>query len=551
MTRQDNCRSILNDMKIQYEEIDGSDRESRDARNELFKVSKLWGRYPQLFVSQPSGENVFWGEWEQINESNSKGTLIKDLAKIIFGDQVVEEDEEEEANAESEKNGDDIIHISDDEDEGSDEGEGSDEEEEGGEEGDNAEEEEAEPLENGDAHGDDDDSESSALKPSVEEQFMKKSAGILTFEEEEDEGPAKESEEQAEEKLKEVQAAESPIPQDASSKRHVSPKLLKYAKPLTWENTLVGISISGFDIGTSQGPMADESWYKEVGDGLESISQCRSVPRPRRQISLPEMVFPTAHVALEGHGVWMSWDALDAMEEWARAHKEIPVNSGAEYRGVSVLKAKDAKLWEAKRQHMSSLNSNVPSVFHYDWTFSSPFCGKIEGGSWVELDESGMRTQLLTDKTSPILFFDEIILFEDDLHDNGQVEFSVKLRVMPSCAYVLARLFVRVDNVVVRVRETRLLIDFFGVKPQIFRDVSWRECYWENLEANGLPSDVRSWTFNAADVASFHNLIQKLPEIDPPENIFKHAMLEPDKALGGSVSQLNASGVNTGNIYEL
>ncbi|EEC45179.1 predicted protein, partial [Phaeodactylum tricornutum CCAP 1055/1] len=104
-----------------------------------------------------------------------------------------------------------------------------------------------------------------------------------------------------------------------------------------------------------------------------------------------------------------------------------------------------------------------------------------------------MRTELLTDTSIPILFFDEIILFEDDLHDNGQVEFSVKLRVMPSCAYVLARLWLRVDNVVVRIRETRLLVDFFGIKPKIFRDVTWRECYWGELGAHGLPTDVRSW----------------------------------------------------------
>jgi type 2A phosphatase activator TIP41 len=204
---------------------------------------------------------------------------------------------------------------------------------------------------------------------------------------------------------------------------------------------------------------------------------------------------------------------------------------------------------------MSAVNSNVPSVFHYDWTFSTPFAGKVEGGSWVELDESGMRTELLTDSSSPILFFDEIILFEDDLHDNGQVEFSVKLRVMPSCAYVLARLFVRVDNVVVRVRESRLLIDFFGIKPQIYRDVKWRECYWDKLSAEGLPSDVKSWTFDGGDIATFHGLVHKLPEVEPPKDVFKYAVLEADKSLGGSVSQLQASsskpGLSNAELYEL
>jgi type 2A phosphatase activator TIP41 len=506
MSRQENCRTILNEAKLSYEEIDGSDRESRDARNELFKVSKLWGRYPQIFVSLPSGENIFWGEWEKLNECKNSDTLLKEFA-LTMG-------------------------IDDNSPSTQDETEEDDEAEETPEPEEDEEEEEGNPL------------DGIPIKPSEDKIFMDKAAGILDFETDDEDDvpePKKEEEVPDEEKLNEMKAVASPIPQDASLKRHVSPQILKYAKPLTWENTLVGISISGFDIGTSQGPMADESWYKEVGNGLESISQCKSAPRPRRQISLPEMIFPTAHVALEGHGVWMSWDALDAMEEWARAHQQIPVNSGSENKGVSVLKAKDAKLWESKYKSMSSANSNVPSVFHYDWTFSSPFCGKIEGGSWVELDESGMRTQLLTDKTSPILFFDEIILFEDDLHDNGQAEMSVKLRVMPSCAYVLARLFVRVDNVVVRVRETRLLIDFFGITPKIYRDVTWRECYWEDMAANGLSTDVRSWTLKSNDPAAFHANLQKLPEIQLPSKIFKHAMLEPDKKPGASTSQLQTS----------
>lgn len=71
-----------------------------------------------------------------------------------------------------------------------------------------------------------------------------------------------------------------------------------------------------------------------------------------------------------------------------------------------------------------------------------------------------MRMELLKDQSVPILFFDEFILYEDDLHDNGQCQYSVKLRVMPTCAYILARLWVRVDNIIVRLRETRVLIDF-------------------------------------------------------------------------------------------
>jgi hypothetical protein len=57
----------------------------------------------------------------------------------------------------------------------------------------------------------------------------------------------------------------------------------------------------------------------------------------------------------------------------------------------------------------------------------------------------------LTDQSVPI-FFDEVILLEDDLHDNGEVQISVKLRVMPTCVFILSKLFL-VDGVLPRQSE--------------------------------------------------------------------------------------------------
>jgi type 2A phosphatase activator TIP41 len=371
--------------------------------------------------------------------------------------------------------------------------------------------------------------------------FLNASSGILEFEDEDESGDEEEFEDEEDESFPETptkellkpDAAESPIPQDISKKRHISPKLEKYAKPLTWENTLVGISIAGFDIGTSQGPMGDELWYSEMGGALEQMSQSRAASRSRRKLCLPEMVFPTAHVAIEGHGIWLSWDVTDALEEWAKAHREISLHSSVSNQGVQVLKVKDAALWE-KKQSKIKLDPNTPSRFHYDWSYSTPFCGKLEGGHWSELDESGMRLELLTDQSVPILFFDEVILFEDDLHDNGQAEFSVKLRVMPSCAFILARYWLRVDDVVVRVRETRVLIDFFGMKPSFYRDVTWRECWWEDLRGKGLPTDLKSWTYEGRETPEWAALLKSIPEAKLPDGICKYAVMEHGETNGGN-----------------
>lgn len=325
---------------------------------------------------------------------------------------------------------------------------------------------------------------------------------------------------------------------DASHKRHVSPILSQYAIPLKWDDALVGLSIAGFDIGTSQGPIANAEWYSINNESLEELAQPMSMTKKqRRKIILPEMVYPIAHVALEGHGIWLSWDATDCLRDWASSHSHIALNATSDivYKGVSVMKSKDAKLWEQRiRQQQKGGVSDASAIFHYDWTYSSPFSVKMEGGSWVELEESGMRMDLLTDQNAPILFFDEIVLYEDDLHDNGHVQYSIKLRIMPTCAYILARLWVRVDNVVVRIKETRVLVDFFGIQPQVYRDVTWRSCSWDELASNGLPTTVNAWSCENGETAEWHSLVQRLPEDALPDDVIPYAVLEYGKSASQS-----------------
>lgn len=72
-----------------------------------------------------------------------------------------------------------------------------------------------------------------------------------------------------------------------------------------------------------------------------------------------------------------------------------------------------------------------------------------------------------------IAFYDEVILFEDELADHGAAVFSVKIvsghtpfqttkqpsplqRVMASGFFILSRFFLRVDGVLVRLNDTRI-----------------------------------------------------------------------------------------------
>lgn len=73
-------------------------------------------------------------------------------------------------------------------------------------------------------------------------------------------------------------------------------------------------------------------------------------------------------------------------------------------------------------------------------------------GEWVTCEPGGIDRQLLRDQSSPILMYDDVVLFEDFIHDHGVVRMSVKTRTMPRCWYVLLRYWLRVDGVVMKVR---------------------------------------------------------------------------------------------------
>ena len=322
-----------------------------------------------------------------------------------------------------------------------------------------------------------------------------------------------------------------------SRRRHVSDRLEEFqAKPLLSDDTLIGISIRGWDIATSQGPIGDEGWFNEATTIIEDLSQYQFKKSPRhRKVGLPEMVFPSAHVALTRSkgDLFLSWDAIDALKEWSEAHQAIPLeDSTISYRGVNVLKTSDAKLWKSKHESSSSaaaaaLNT-ADAIFHFDWTYSTPFIGKLYGmagyNGWTKLEASGMPMHLLTDQSVPILYFDEVILYEDDLHDNGEVQLSMKLRVMPTCAYILSKLFVRVDNVLLRLRESRLLVDFGN--HTLYRDVTWRECQWDNLEQHMLPTNVRAWTPDNKELPAFMQLLNKIPLVNVPEDMLAYAEMK-------------------------
>lgn len=368
-------------------------------------------------------------------------------------------------------------------------------------------------------------------------------------------------------------------------------------------SNIAGIEIENWKIVTSQGPIGDSEWFDSVTAALEPLSQPRPLPvldpdtqSTRRQLALPEMVFPNAFAQLQftptvssraeetardstpftPTSLVLSWNPMDCLAEWAEAHQYIPMpqtiaNNGNEghtteaetnppgYRGVSVLKSSDASLWRKKRQRQNNASTSTTSAplvssttFHYDWTFSSPYWGTLllaprydscatatnDTMAWERLETSAMPMQMLTDRTLPILYFDSINLLEDDLHDNGLMQCTIKVRVMPTCAYILSQLFVRVDHVLVRLKETRLLVDWTYKNDQtpkrsgrLIRDIAWKEIAWSLIPS--AHQDIKAWTTpeeqpqqhsSPEAAAAFHQRLQGLPQIPLPDDMPSHSV---------------------------
>ena len=116
----------------------------------------------------------------------------------------------------------------------------------------------------------------------------------------------------------------------------------------------------------------------------------------------------------------------------------------------------------------------------FDWSYSTDYKGTISAITTPFTASERLFTpatepiplQLLK-RPDPILFFDEVMLYEDELADNGIAMMSCKIRVMPARLLLLCRFFMRLDNVIIRIRDTRVYVEFSTAK--VMREYVARE----------------------------------------------------------------------------
>ncbi|XP_044529014.1 TIP41-like protein [Gracilinanus agilis] len=120
-----------------------------------------------------------------------------------------------------------------------------------------------------------------------------------------------------------------------------------------------------------------------------------------------------------------------------------------------VLKVACAGEWEESR----TMGEHYKEIIRpYDWTYTTDYKGTLLGKA-LKLKVVPMTDHIDTEKLKAreqIKFFEEVLLFEDELHDHGVLSLTVKIRVMPSSFFLLLRFFLRIDGVLIRMNDTRL-----------------------------------------------------------------------------------------------
>lgn len=194
------------------------------------------------------------------------------------------------------------------------------------------------------------------------------------------------------------------------------------------------------------------------------------------QIPLPEMIFGDNHVTL--HHVPTNWTfTVDAISALGLVDKHD-----------AHLKVAHADSWHQKR-HKHINGYDLTRVHRpFDWTYSTTFRGN---GNFSDAPESERIPFDKLKQPLPILFFDEVPLYEDELGDNGLVTYSAKIRVMPGDLLLLVRLFLKVDDVIFRIRDTRVYVDLENGK--VIREYTEREASFAFVKAK-VPVTVTDYT---------------------------------------------------------
>jgi type 2A phosphatase activator TIP41 len=215
-------------------------------------------------------------------------------------------------------------------------------------------------------------------------------------------------------------------------------------------------------------------------------------------IAPPEMIFGDNFVAIEhAQSHWgIKFDAFGALD---RVDKT----------GEKRLKVAYSQEWQQSREDTHDIKEVIKP---FDWSYTTDYKGDLLPGC-AEFQETTDPIPIeLLRRQDPILFFDDVILYEDELADNGITMLSCKIRVMPARLLLLCRFFMRLDNVMLRLRDTRVYIDL--EKKEVIREYVAREEAYDKVrdQLAARRDDVAAVLRDANQMADLLPVVEKTLE---------------------------------------
>jgi type 2A phosphatase activator TIP41 len=177
--------------------------------------------------------------------------------------------------------------------------------------------------------------------------------------------------------------------------------------------------------------------------------------------------------------------------------------------GETRLKVAYSKEWQQSREDQHDIKEVVKP---FDWSYTTDYKGDLAPGC-LEFQPSTEPIPLeLLRRPDPILFFDDVILYEDELADNGITMLSCKVRVMPARLLLLCRFFMRLDNVMIRLRDTRVYVDFG--KKEVIREYIAKEAAYDKVRNDlaGRRDDVAAVLRDPNQMADLLPVVEKTLE---------------------------------------
>ena len=236
---------------------------------------------------------------------------------------------------------------------------------------------------------------------------------------------------------------------------------------------------------------------------IESSRVCHEIERKYKISQIPEMCFDQnfAHFDFYSenpsnqesrtHPIFsLRFTLRGALKNAAKYHSD-------ESYAKDPLHVSQASAWNKKRVTHSNDESNTftegiddETVTPYnpgiDWTFRGKYMGdwrripskgstkkeysNVDSNFLVPIKVTGIKYEDLRKTDGNIILQDTVELFEDDLHDCGMVCMTLRYRVMSNCLFIRLRYYLRIENVVVILRDVRWYYQFS--ESRIFVDVT-------------------------------------------------------------------------------